>query len=89
MNSDDIFEEEINKQVLLAIEESDLIIFMVDVTTGITDLDEQIADHLRRSKKPVYLAVNKVDNHQRMLLANEFYGLGFDNTYFLSSISGT
>jgi GTP-binding protein len=88
-HSEDVFEKAIRQQVKLAIEEASAIVFMVDVTTGITDLDEQIADHLRRSKKPVYLAVNKVDNHQRMLLANEFYGLGFDNTYFLSSISGT
>ncbi len=62
---------------------------MVDVTTGITDLDEHVADMLRRQKKHVYLAVNKVDNHQRMLQANEFYGLGFENTFFLSSISGS
>ena len=88
-HSEDIFEKAIRHQVQLAIDEASAIIFMVDVTTGITDLDEQIADHLRRSKKPVYLAVNKVDNHQRMLLANEFYGLGIENTYFLSSISGT
>lgn len=88
-HSEDVFEKAIRQQVKLAIEEASAIVFMVDVTTGITDLDEQIADHLRRSKKPVYLAVNKVDNHQRMLLANEFYGLGFDNTYFLSSMSGT
>lgn len=88
-HSEDVFEKAIRHQVKLAIDEASAIIFMVDVTTGITDLDEQIADHLRRSKKPVYLAVNKVDNHQRMLLANEFYGLGFDNTYFLSSMSGT
>jgi len=88
-HSEDVFEKAIRHQVKLAIDEASAIIFMVDVTTGITDLDEQIADHLRRSKKPVYLTVNKVDNHQRMLLANEFYGLGFDNTYFLSSMSGT
>ncbi len=88
-NSEDVFEKAIRQQVKLAIDEASVIIFMVDVLTGITDLDEQVADLLRRSKKKVYLAVNKVDNHQRMLLANEFYGLGFENTYFLSSISGT
>ncbi|MEP7321380.1 MAG: ribosome biogenesis GTPase Der [Saprospiraceae bacterium] len=88
-NSEDVFEKAIRHQVKLAIEEANAIIFMVDVTTGITDLDEQVADLLRRTKKNVYLAVNKVDNPQRMLLANEFYGLGFENTYFLSSISGT
>ncbi|MEO5583075.1 MAG: ribosome biogenesis GTPase Der [Saprospiraceae bacterium] len=88
-NSEDVFEKAIRQQVKLAIDEANAIIFMVDVTTGITDLDEQVADLLRRTKKNVYLAVNKVDNPQRMLLANEFYGLGFENTYFLSSISGT
>lgn len=88
-HSDDVFETAVRQQVRFAVDEASAIVFMVDVTTGITDLDEQVANLLRRSNKPVYLAVNKVDNHQRMLLANEFYGLGFDNTYFLSSISGT
>lgn len=88
-HSDDVFEAAVRQQVRFAVDEASAIIFMVDVTTGITDLDEQVANLLRRSNKPVYLAVNKVDNHQRMLLANEFYGLGFDNTYFLSSISGS
>lgn len=88
-NSEDVFEKAIRQQVKMAIDEANAIIFMVDVTTGITDLDEQVADLLRRTKKNVYLAVNKVDNHQRLLLANEFYGLGIENTYFLSSISGT
>ena len=87
--SEDIFEIEIAKQVRIAIEEANLIIFMVDVTTGITDLDENMADLLRRSTKPVLLAVNKVDNFERSLAANEFYSLGFENTFFLSSITGS
>ncbi|MBP6795232.1 MAG: ribosome biogenesis GTPase Der [Saprospiraceae bacterium] len=88
-HSEDVFEAAIRQQVKFAIDEASAIIFMVDVTTGITDLDEHVADMLRRQKKHVYLAVNKVDNHQRMLQANEFYGLGFENTFFLSSISGS
>ena len=88
-NSTDIFETEIRKQVKIAIDEADAIVFMVDVTTGITDLDTSMANILRRSKKPVYLTINKVDNHQRELEANEFYSLGFETIYTLSSISGT
>ena len=87
--SDDIFEAAIRSQVLLAIEEADVIIFMTDVTTGITDLDESVARMLRKSDKKVVLCVNKVDNHNRQLAANEFWGLGFDETYFLSSMTGT
>ncbi len=88
-NSDDVFEREIAKQVNIAIEEANVIIFMVDVSTGITHLDENMANMLRRSQKPVYLAVNKVDNHERMLEATEFYSLGFEEIFFLSSISGS
>jgi GTP-binding protein len=88
-DSEDIFEREIRKQVLIAVEEASAIVFMVDCTTGITNFDESMADILRRSAKPVFLVVNKVDNHDRLLEASEFYGLGFDRTYFLSSISGT
>ena len=88
-NSDDIFESAIRSQVQIAIEEADVIIFMVDVTTGITDLDEDVANLLRRSKKPVLLVVNKVDNHNRMLEANEFWSLGFEDSFFLSSLSGS
>lgn len=88
-NSEDVFEREIRKQVLIAIEESNAIIFMVDVATGITDLDEAMAEVLRRASRPVFLVVNKVDNHDRLLEATEFYSLGFDNIYFLSSISGS
>ncbi|UAY53285.1 ribosome biogenesis GTPase Der [Ferruginibacter albus] len=87
--SDDVFEKEIRKQVLIALDEADAIIFMVDVVTGITDLDEAMANLLRRTSKPVFLVVNKVDNHDRLLEASEFYSLGFDRIFFLSSISGS
>ncbi len=87
--SDDIFEAAIRTQVQIAIAEAGVIVFVVDVETGITDLDEQVARMLRPSKKPVILVVNKVDNHQRLLEANEFYSLGFDETFFLSSMSGS
>jgi GTP-binding protein len=87
--SDDIFEEEINKQVLLAINESDLILFMVDVTTGIHQLDTSVARMLRRTEKKVYLVVNKVDNNQRLFDANEFYALGLGDYYPVSSVSGS
>lgn len=88
-NTEDIFETEIRKQVKIAIDEADSIIFMVDVATGITDLDDAMADMLRRGKKPVYVVVNKVDNGTRELEANEFYSLGFKNNFFISSISGS
>ena len=88
-HSDDIFEREIRKQVLIALKEANAIIFMCDVTTGITNLDEALADILRRSPKPVYLLVNKVDNHERLMEAAEFYSLGFDKIFFISSVSGT
>ena len=88
-NSDDIFEEEINKQVLLAIEESDLILFMVDVTIGIHDLDKAVAMLLRRYNKKVMLVINKVDNNERLLDAAEFYNLGLGDYYPLSSITGS
>ena len=84
--SDDIFEIEIRKQVKIAIDEANAIIFMVDVATGITDLDEAMADLLRRSSKPVFVVVNKVDNGTRELEATEFYSLGFEHTFFISSI---
>jgi GTPase len=89
MNSDDIFEEEINKQVLLAIEESDIILFMVDVTTGIHDLDASVASMLRRVDKKVLLVVNKVDNGERLIDANEFYNLGLGDYFPLSSMNGS
>lgn len=88
-SSDDVFETEIRKQVRIAIDEADAIIFMVDVATGITGLDESMADMLRRGKKPVYVVVNKVDNGTRELEATEFYSLGFKNNFFVSSISGS
>lgn len=89
LNSTDIFEAAIRSQVKIAMEEACAIIFMVDVTTGITDLDEEVTEMLRRSKKPIFLAVNKVDNSTRHIEANEFWSLGFENTFFLSSISGS
>jgi GTP-binding protein len=87
--SDDVFEREIRKQVHIAIDEANAIIFMVDAATGITNLDEHMADMLRRSTKPVFLVVNKVDNHSRMMEASEFYSLGFERIFFISSISGS
>ncbi|HOY15057.1 MAG TPA: ribosome biogenesis GTPase Der [Saprospiraceae bacterium] len=87
--SDDIFEAAIRSQVTIAIEEATVIVFMTDVTTGITDLDDEIADMLRKGGKPVICVVNKVDNSQRDLQANEFWALGFENTIFLSSMSGS
>lgn len=87
--SEDVFEKEIRKQVHIAIDEANAIIFMVDAATGITNLDEAMADMLRKSVKPVFLVVNKVDNHNRLLEASEFYSLGFENIFFLSSISGS
>ena len=88
-DTDDIFEKEIRKQVRIAIDEADAIVFMTDAATGITDLDEAMADLLRRATKPVFLTVNKVDNNTRFLEASEFYGLGFEKTFFLSSMTGT
>lgn len=88
-NSDDIFEEEIRKQAILAIDEADVILFVVDVKNGITDLDESISSILRRVKKPSILVVNKVDNNTRFLEANEFYALGFEDMFTISSINGS
>lgn len=87
--SDDIFEAAINSQVKIAIEEADVMIFMVDVAEGITALDKSVATLLRRCKKPVMLVVNKVDNNDRMHEASEFYGLGFDKMFTVSSASGS
>jgi GTP-binding protein len=87
--SEDVFEQEIKKQVLIAVEEANAIIFMTDTATGITALDESMADLLRRSVKPVFLVVNKVDNSDRLLEAAEFYSLGFDNIFFISAMSGS
>lgn len=88
-DSKDIFETEIRKQVKIALEEANAVVFMCDAATGVTDLDEAMTDVLRRSTKPVFLAINKVDNHERLLEASEFYTLGFDKIFFLSSMSGS
>jgi GTPase len=87
--SDDVFEQEIKKQVMIAVEEAHAIIFMTDTATGITALDEAMADVLRRSTKPVFLVVNKVDNSDRLLEAAEFYSMGFDNIFFISAMTGS
>ncbi|GAA4315756.1 ribosome biogenesis GTPase Der [Compostibacter hankyongensis] len=88
-DSDDIFETEIRKQVRIAMDEADALVFMADAATGITDLDTSMADLLRRTDKPVFLTVNKVDNNARLLDASEFYVMGFENIFFISSISGS
>ncbi|WP_028872888.1 ribosome biogenesis GTPase Der [Psychroserpens burtonensis] len=87
--SDDVFEAEIDKQVELAIEEADAIIFIVDVETGVTGMDEDVARLLRRVNKPVFLAVNKVDNNKRSEDAVEFYALGLGEYYTIASINGS
>ncbi len=89
VNSDDVFEEEIRKQVMLAIDEADVILFMVEVGTGITDLDMLMADILRRSSKKVLLVVNKVDNNIQTYGTHEFYSLGLGDPYGISSMSGS
>lgn len=89
LGSDDVFEQEIDKQVELAIDEADAIIFMVDVESGITGMDEDVARLLRKSKKSVFLAINKVDNAKRAEDAVEFYALGLGDYYTLSSINGS
>ncbi|MEC3966491.1 ribosome biogenesis GTPase Der [Flagellimonas halotolerans] len=89
VGSDDVFEKEIDKQVELAIDEADAIIFMVDVESGVTGMDEDVAKLLRRVDKPIFLAVNKVDNSKRMADAVEFYSLGLGEYYPLSSINGS
>lgn len=86
--SDDIFESEIRKQVEIAIQEANVILFVVDVTTGITDLDEAVADLLRRTDKPVYVCANKVDNTNRQLDSAEFYSLGLGDIYNISAVNG-
>jgi GTP-binding protein len=87
--SEDVFEREIAKQVLIAVDEADAIIFMVDAQTGITALDDSMAELMRRSTKPVFLTVNKVDDNERLLEASEFYSLGFDNIFFIAAASGS
>ena len=89
VGSDDVFEAEIDKQVKLAIDEADAIIFMVDVESGVTGMDEEVASLLRKVKKPVLLAVNKVDNSKRNANAVEFYSLGLGDYYTIASINGS
>lgn len=88
-NSEDVFEEEIRKQVMIAIEEADVILFLVEVGTGITDFDEEIADILRRSDKPVLLAVNKVDSAEKRFDSYQFYSLGLGDPWDISSANGS
>jgi GTP-binding protein len=88
-NSEDVFEAAIREQVIIAIEEATVLLFMVDVTTGITDLDDEIAQLLRRSKKPVFTIVNKVDNTQLQNEASVFYGFGLGEIYPISSMTGS
>ena len=88
-NSDDVFEEEIRKQVVIAIEEADLVLFMVEAATGITDYDDEIADTLRRSGKPVVLAVNKVDSGAKMFDSYQFYSLGLGEIWSISAATGS
>lgn len=87
--SEDVFEKQIAKQVLIAVDEADAIIFMVDAHTGMTDLDDSMAHVLRKGNKPVFLTVNKVDNNERLLEASEFYSLGFDQLFFIAAASGS
>ena len=89
VGSDDIFEKEIDKQVELAIDEADAIIFMVDVESGVTAMDEDVAKLLRRHNKPVFLTINKVDNAMREAEAVEFYALGLGDYYTVSSVNGS
>ncbi len=88
VGSEDIFEEEIRKQVDLAIDEADVIIFMVEVKTGLSPLDEEVANILRKTKKPVFLVANKVDNTQRTNDVHEFYSLGLGEVYGISAMNG-
>lgn len=88
VNSDDIFEEEIRKQILIAVEEADVVLFLVDVKNGITDLDEQVADILRRTKTPVILCANKTDSSEQQYGAAEFYGLGLGDPFCISAANG-
>ena len=89
VNSDDIFEEEIRKQVMLAVDEADVILFVVDVVNGVTDLDQEVADILRRTRKPVMLVANKTDNFDLQYGAAEFYALGLGDPYCISAMSGS
>lgn len=88
-NSDDTFDDEIRKQVMLAIEECDTILFVVDVENGVTDLDDRVAGTLRKANKPVIVIANKVDNNERLYDINEFYSLGLGDPWPVSSINGS
>jgi GTP-binding protein len=87
--SEDVFESEIRKQVKIAIEEADILLFMVDVITGITDLDLEVAGLIRKSNKKVVIVANKVDNNKRIIDANEFFSLGLGEIYCISAVSGS
>jgi GTP-binding protein len=89
LNSEDIFEEEINKQVQIAIDEADLILFVVDITNGVTDLDDEVADRLRRSSKRVIVVANKADNFKQHISAAEFYSFGLGDPICMSAINGS
>ena len=89
VNSDDIFEEEIRKQVLIAVEEADVVLFLVDVQNGVTDLDQQVASILRRSKTPVILVSNKTDNYELQYNSAEFYSLGLGDPFCVSALTGS
>lgn len=89
VNSEDIFEEEINKQVSIAIEEADVILFMVDVTNGVTDLDDHVAAILRRAKKPVILVTNKAESNDSVYAEAEFYSLGLGDPFSISAMTGS
>ena len=89
VNSDDIFEEEIRKQVTIATEEADVILFLVDINTGVTDLDEAVAAILRRTEKPVILVANKTDNSDQQWQAADFYRLGLGDPFCISSATGS
>src|SRR5574344_914700 len=88
-NPNDVFENEIKQQVVIAVEEADIIIFVLDTTTGITDLDQYVANLLRASKKPIFVVANKVDNNQLIAESYEFYNLGLGDVYCISAVSGS
>ena len=89
VNSDDVFEEEIRKQVLMAVDEADVILFVVDVMNGVTDLDMEVANILRRTVKPVLLVANKADSYDLQYNAAEFYSLGLGDPYCISAATGS
>ncbi|MBQ6939636.1 MAG: ribosome biogenesis GTPase Der, partial [Muribaculaceae bacterium] len=89
VNSEDIFEEEINKQVSIAIEEADVILFVVDAINGATDLDDHVAAILRRAKKPIILVANKADSNQWIYNSAEFYAFGLGDPFCVSAVSGS